>query len=278
MINRSNLRDTFGECYSTIVDENTIIPWRPLDIGSYIKYDSLLRENTVSVILLEDEIFKICVLDKEVLRNFDSLPAGLVSCVVQNIMEYSGPISIDHFNNLLEDNRIKIQAPLHALINTIIRAFPAYKPEDIYSMSFEVFMMRVAQAESMLLEMGIIKQPIELIDNATKPKKQRRKINNNQLKEIWEKQNLPKKQNQSPIKTPQFENLGNNTVKVDPDKSPIFMDGNPKTFKNLDKDRVDTERSVGSEEENEIRAKLVKDAQKLYKPILDKLDFYKKQK
>jgi len=42
------------------------------------------------------------------------------------------------------------QDPEHFMVMTICRAFPAYKPEDLYSMKFLDFMLRYKQAERML--------------------------------------------------------------------------------------------------------------------------------
>lgn len=236
--NIHTLRAKYGEGYCTVINEDTIIPWKPLSIGDYYKYDLLRRQDNVNSSILEDEIFTKCVIDKNYIKDLDWLPAGIVNIVVQNILMYSGPGSIDEFNTYLDHNRQLANSYLHNLVPYIIRAFPCYTLEDVYEMPYDICMLRLAQAESFLLKIGVLKEPFYLTDEqAPKPKKS--KISAEDMKHIkdqWEGQR-----------------------------------------KNLDKERIAAEQAMGSEDESGERARMIKEAAAIYKDKIEKLPHYKKE-
>ncbi len=288
MHTRSYLRDKYGEGYLSIIDNDLAISWRPLPIGEYINYESLLQNGEIHSSVLEDEIFQKCVTNKSILQNMDVLPAGTIPIVVQNIMEVSGPLSIQHFNDLLANCRVKAQEPLHHLVPLIIRAFPGYKPEDVYAMPFETFMFRLAQAESLLLQLGVIKEPIALLDPNEQSKRKRSVPSNipGDLKAAWDRQykadsalekkppesKKPKESSANPTKGTEFK-----SVTIDSTTSPIFKTGDPVIHKTLNKDRVETEQAMNSEDDDGTRAKMILEAQQLYEPLISKLPYYTKK-
>ncbi len=158
----SQYRLTHGETHLTVLPDGTEIPWRPLTIGEFMEYDDLMKSGQYSIPVIEDEIFKKCVTDRFYLVNIDKLSAGIVSTVVTNIMAYSGPQTIDDFNEALSTARAVIQGPLHTVVDMVCRAFPAYKPEDVYSMDYSTLMLRTAMAEQRLLLVKFITEPLHL--------------------------------------------------------------------------------------------------------------------
>lgn len=248
---QSTMRSKHGACHCTIIDD-LVITWKPLSIGDFFRFEDEFKSGRIAPSVIEDEIFRLCVTDREYVKDLDHLPAGTIDIVVQNILTYSGPGTIDEFNTFLDYNRELVQTPIHYLAPLILRAFPSYKLEDIYAMPYELFMLRLAQAEMFLLPMKIITEPILLTDG--KPKKKKEKLSTETLRSIIEEQNKPKKV-----------------------PSPIFDKGKVKVHKDLDSQRVQTEQAVGSQEENLERAKMIAEAANIYKETLSKLDHYKKK-
>jgi hypothetical protein len=250
----STLRSQQGKGYCTSVTGDLTIRWKPLSIEEFFHYDDAFRSGVIAPAVLEDEIFCSCVVDQEYVRDIDWLPAGTVDLVVQNILSFSGPASIDEFNDFLEVNRSLVNTPLHQMAPLILRAFPSYKLEDVYAMPYETFMFRLAQAEAFLLRLGIIQEPLSLVSDK-KPKK--RQLSPEQLKQIWDQQNT---------KPEKFSK-----------ETGIFQKGKAVRMKNLDNERVTAEQAVGSEEDNDLRAKMISEAANVYKDSLSKLEFYQKK-
>lgn len=246
--NSNTLRSEHGDGYYTIISDDIIIPWKPLSIGEFIKYETLFNEGVVNTSVLEDEVFRKCVTDPNYVRDINFLNAGIIGIVVQNIFSYSGPSSIDDFNNTLNINRQISDIPFHFMAPLVVRAFPSYKLEDVYAMPYEVFMLRLAQAESLLMRFGVIKDHLVLKDN--EPPKKKPKLSQEDLrtvKEKWEKGQIP-------------------------------------VQKNLDDIRMKDEQASGmhvigdeSELEKIERARMIKEAQAMYKDIIPKLPHYKEK-
>lgn len=242
----SSLRARLGPGHYTILDD-LIISWNPLSIADFFIYEEAFRAGWIASSVLEDEIFRKCVSDKEFVRNLDYLPAGTVSTVVQNILLYSGPASIDEFNDLLEHNRNLASTPVHQMAPLIVRAFPSYTLEAVYSMPYEQFIFRLAQAEQFLLKLGIIEDPISLV--VPKQQKSKPKISPQELKTFWDERNNPKKVS--------------------------ILD---KKHKNLEEERIAVERIVNTEDETALRATMIAEAANIYKDTLSKMDHYQKVK
>lgn len=155
-----SLREDFGELYATTLPNDEVVPWRPLSIGEYLKYDKLFKKQEMPQAYIENEVFSLCVLDKSRISNINIQLAGTISTVVSTIMDYSGPQSTSELNQLLDNNRIEADNIIHELVGFITLAFPAYKPEDIYEMDYELLLLRTAQAERKLLTQGFITEPL----------------------------------------------------------------------------------------------------------------------
>jgi hypothetical protein len=106
---------------------------------------------------------------------------------------YSGPQSIEQLSAHLDEQRLQASEIMHMMATYVCQAFPAYKPEDVYAMNYDVFMLRVAQAENKLLRTGGVAQPLSFITpdgQTTAPVQQpeRPKVDTRNLKEEFKKQ------------------------------------------------------------------------------------------
>ena len=194
------LRDQYGGVFVTQLPSGRSIPWKPISIGEYIRYDLDVKRGLITQAQIEDEIFKKCVLDESVIREMPFLKAGDVSTVTYNIWQYSGPSGVEEFNHDLDIARSMLANPgtavIHELVQLILLAFN-YKPEEVYAMDYETFMTRVVQAETKLLQSGMMKKPIKLeVQGEKKSRIPFSNLNDEpprssvDLKELWKQQQL----------------------------------------------------------------------------------------
>jgi hypothetical protein len=168
-MNLASLRRKYGSVFITTLENGVVIPWKQLDIGEFIEYSALLEGQSYARATIEDEIFQKCVLDEFIVDDLPVLKAGTVTTVVRDIIENSGPVSIDSLNYALNGFRIVATQAIHQTMILISQAFPAYKPEDIYKLKYADFMLRLAQAEQKLMDLGILQNRINFED----PEKQK---------------------------------------------------------------------------------------------------------
>jgi len=187
------LREQYGPAYAIQLPGGKAIPFRLLTLGEYLEYENLIGSKTYPYEQIEDEIFKKCVLDQSYLDFFNLLPAGEVSSTVSAIRAYSGPSSAEQFNLDLDIARRRVDSGIHDMVGTICRAFPSYKPEDVYGMNYDTFVIRVAQAERLLIQAGILTEPVVIL--SPEPQKQRikppRMVNPKQVYEDQQKPLVP---------------------------------------------------------------------------------------
>lgn len=179
------LRKEFGrDVYATQLPSGEIIPWKPLTIEEFLEYDRLSKIKQYADVYLEDEVFCKCVLDKAYINNIGQQKAGIISAVATSILAYSGPSSPEDLNLMLEVNRRKTTEAIHSIVELICLGFPAYKPEDLYSMNYETLMLRAAQAEKKLLSSGLIKEPIKFYsqEEAAQQQEEQEKADQNKQK------------------------------------------------------------------------------------------------
>jgi len=275
-------RRQYGGSYISVFQDGTVIPWHPLSIEDYIKYGRLTALGAICPAYLEDEIFKKCVLDDKITRNIDYLWAGIVSVVVQNIMQYSGPVGIDAFNQDLDDARAQLMnanyAVIHELTELIYTAFP-YKPEEVYAMDYETFIFRAAQAEKRLIKTGYLKESISLIPQEDPRQAKRMRVREDLKKRFEEERGLrEKKKEVQPVHVPQIKELEGtgkwwkkSPVLEAPNKTPI-------NFK-LEQAEQETLVASGWEKVDQVieRDKMVKDARKIYKDLIEELEKKKRK-
>lgn len=168
------LRQKYGSVYITELQDGRLVPWKPLTLGEYINYDQQFRLGMYPPAFIENEIFDKCVLDDYLKQFKGEQKAGIVSNVVAGIMSISGPESIKDMNNMLNIKRFESSGVIHQIVEFIVRAFPSYKLEDIYTMNYETMMLRLAQAEAKMLELGIIAEPLSILNpNNQQPEQQK---------------------------------------------------------------------------------------------------------
>jgi hypothetical protein len=155
-----SLREEHDDVFTTTLPTGQVIPWRPLSTGDFIEYHEGLSGGRQPQAYLENEIFCKCVLDAVLVNNIGKLKAGIVTTVVATILNYSGPVSIDDLNELLTVSRQSATKVLNDLVSFVCQAFPAYKPEDVFDMSYGTLMLRVAMAERKLLQTGMISEQL----------------------------------------------------------------------------------------------------------------------
>lgn len=171
MVDVNALRLRYGKAYATVLPDGRVIPWKPLTIGRFIDYTLEVRKQAILEPVLENEIFRDCVLDPFFVNSMDDLPAGIVESVVVAIFLTSGPVSVHDINTKMEMKRMELTGILHTLVDMITLAFPHYAPEQVYNMDYETLMMRAAQAETRLIERKVLAQRVFFEDvDYSKPK------------------------------------------------------------------------------------------------------------
>ncbi len=171
----TDLREIHGSVFVTETPDGMIVPWKPLSIGEFLEYDTQFRTGQTDASILENEIFKKCVTDNFLVTNLHLQKAGTISCVVKSIMINSGPHSIEELNYTLDHYRNVATQPMHQLVSVICRAFPGYTPDEIYSMDWQKFVFRVAQAENKLMSLGLMTDPIAIFPPGEEPQEEKRK-------------------------------------------------------------------------------------------------------
>lgn len=269
------VRELYGGVYTTNFPDGLVVPWKPLSVGDFIKYSHDTLRGFIVVGQLEDEIFSKCVLDKKIISSIKKLKAGTVSIVVNHIWYYSGPTTPEGIEEDLSTSRGLLNLPqtriIHELVHFIGLAFP-YKPEEIYAMDYETLLMRTAQAESKLLQTGVIQESLHFIDLSNqeevkdpKPPKQKNKVD---AKRLWEEANKTPKLRPDPIPDKKEKRIS--PILESPPKHNIKFD--------LESKEQDLMLTGHEKADNHIeRAKMVKDAQVIYADVIKELEI-KKQK
>lgn len=181
------LRRRHGDTYLTKLLDGTEVPWRPLSIKEFIEYEDLFLSKIYPVAQLEDEIFTKCCLDLSLIENLDALDAGIISTTVTHIMDISGPtLGTEQIAYDLNYARHKANNFFSQSVTIICQVFPGYTPEKVYALDYRVFMERLAMAEQRMLELGLMQEPIKILEAETgeeialpqrpRPKSKREKV------------------------------------------------------------------------------------------------------
>jgi len=264
-------RKLYGEVFVTVFDDETIVPWKLLSLEDFISYSQQYENSIVPIAVIEDEIFRKCVLDDNLVRNMDQLLAGTVATVVFNIIANSGPGSAEGFTNDLDYARYAIRDPRFASIydmgEWITIAFPSYRVEDIYKLNYKAFLLLVAQAEKKLIAMNIIQGPFELITKDIKEEKPKKR--NIDANDLWAIHNTDPKNPQGSLSSQKIEDV----------VSPIIANPNKRLkARDLEKERKEAEKGLRGHDlvdSHIIRAQMVSDAQVIYADVLEYLDSQK---
>jgi len=149
-----------------------IIPFSLLSWEEFNQYWTLSQKGTVPSDIVEDAIFRKCCIDETILEQAYGMRAGVISTVVGLIMRMSGPADPSTFNADMEIARSHVDTLNSQIIMIICRAFPAYKPEEVTQLSWRDVLLRLAQAERILMKMTPpeLTEPIRLLAEAEQKK------------------------------------------------------------------------------------------------------------
>ena len=99
---------------------------------------------------IEDNIWEECVIEHSFPNSIDSMNAGLVSTIVRLILRLSIPSSKEEATAKLEEFRNSQMDIRDEIVIKICQAFPAYKPEEVEALDWQLQLKRLAQAEKIL--------------------------------------------------------------------------------------------------------------------------------
>ena len=138
-----------------------LLSWKDFNV-----YWEVSQKGTVPQDIVEKSVFEQCCLDPVILQKVPDMRAGIVSTVVSLIMTMSGPNAPESFNSDMDVARSLVDTLNSQIVMVICRAFPAYKPEDISSMAWSEVLIRLAQAERILMHKNPpeLSEPIRLLN------------------------------------------------------------------------------------------------------------------
>ena len=154
-----------NKVFSITFPDGVCVPFRLLSWKDFNGYEELSRKKTIPIDIVENTIFKQCCLDPVILNNVHEMRAGVVSTVVHLVMKLSGPGDIESFNSDMDIARTAVDTLDSQVIMVICRAFPAYKPEEVMDMAWSDVLIRLAQAERILMKQTPpeLTEPIRMI-------------------------------------------------------------------------------------------------------------------
>ena len=290
----TEVRRQHGDVYITVFPDGLTVPWKPLSIGDYIAYDAQITRLVFPPACLEDEIFKKCVQEQSFIDGMDQLNAGIVTTVVHNIWEYSGPDTPqkleEDFNMARAIVKESRAAVLHQCAYMIATAF-SYTLEQVYTLDYETFLLRLAQAEAKMLTMNMIREPLTINVGASKAvkfgnlnpeEKPRIKVD---AKEAWERQQSIRMKGQAQPQatqdkqgrwwevSPVIESQKRRPINFNAEKQAaeeMILDNHERNEKGAMRQHIIEQKLAGP------RAKMIEDAKIIYKDLLQALQSSKK--
>jgi hypothetical protein len=282
-------RKKYGRVYVTLFPDGTLVPWKPLSIQDYLEYIADFQRGFIPNVIIEDEIFRKTVQEPSLIRTMDYLKAGTVSTVVEQIMSFSGPQTIEAFNEDIDLARQMVVSGNSQVVQELTHlttlAFPT-TPEQVQSQPYEKFILQFARAEHKLLQIGHLKEPVAIQgSDETSSKKQPIESRKPQpiqpptspnkpkidAKSLWEKQQ----------KSTQPNKLSKDKRPVRSSRSPVLEAG-PKH--NIDFTTESAEQSLfgltGHEKVDDhiARSKMLEDTVWIYKDLIQELNNKRRNK
>jgi len=130
-------------------------------------FQNALDKQIIPRDVVVDRLLRRCILDLSVLETFDTKPAGIPYTIAELVMALSGPSpNPDLFNEVLEVARKQATTVENQIVVLICKAFPAYKPEDLMAMKWSEVVIRLAQAEQILISRNELQEPIKMLTKA----------------------------------------------------------------------------------------------------------------
>jgi len=164
-MNLADLKKDYSVVFYSEIDGRQI-PFRPLTWREFDAYNKTLNIGLVPQGKLEDEIFRLAILDPILIDEMYLTPAGLIPTIVSVILLVSGNTlqtedDMNRLNNDIETMRRNVNGNVYEqFIMLICKAFPTYNPQMIEVLSFQEVLRLVIMAEQMLgLEEPINIQP-----------------------------------------------------------------------------------------------------------------------
>jgi len=153
--------------YQIELADGTTAKFHLLDYNSFVRCKALLERNPVMIPLIEEEIFRTCVVDPiYIVDHMFDQKAGTISSIATAIYMTSGPHDINVVNEQFELGRKIVQDVTYNMILHICRAFPAYNPDDLLCMDWQTLVNRFVLAEKLLLDTGAISEKINVQDSS----------------------------------------------------------------------------------------------------------------
>lgn len=140
-----------------------VFRFRLLTWGEYQTYQEAAAKQTISSDILEDSLIQTCIFDYELYEEKLRSKAGFISTIASLIMGLSGPSQPEAFTESMGMARQVVNGLQYQVVGLICRAFPAYKPEELDKLSWADLMIRLAQAEQILMARNELAEPLRLL-------------------------------------------------------------------------------------------------------------------
>lgn len=181
--------------------DGTRVLFRSLVWERFNMYMELQLKGSLPNDLIEDAIFRECVLDAVTIDSMGRFRAGVVHTVASVAMHISGPADLETVNPSLEIARTQVDSLNSQIVMVICRAFPAYSPEDIEAMPWNKVLIRLAQAERILMTKNPpeLAEPVRVLDPqeaADIKKKENNRVDTGEL--IRDGQRMGTEENRTP--------------------------------------------------------------------------------
>lgn len=191
---------TSEDPYNQVHEE--FIIWKPLTWSQYNAFRDVLETTSGKALNnVQDLIFEMCVVEssfdinrkdleldaemimtdeefleiKQAARN--TLGAGIIPTVAKLIFKHSGFSTEVQFKEARDNARGRVSNLENVIVATVCKAFPAYKPEEVYDLPWETVILRVAQAELILGSPLVTAGEVRAAEAAAESKKKKKKQN-----------------------------------------------------------------------------------------------------
>lgn len=154
--------------FSLVFPTGEKVLFKPLPYNEWLGYKKIIDYDLIDIAIVEEDIFQKCVVNPEVVPLAkDMWPAGIITTIVAVVLKLSGnPITTDEdkerFNLELSIGRERLKDVANTTTMLICKAFPSYTPEQVDLLDWDKRMLRLAQAEEILLRTKFISEPISL--------------------------------------------------------------------------------------------------------------------
>jgi len=136
----------FGRIFSVPV-RGTDYVFREIKLTEYDMVQSYRK--TEGSALAEELLVEVALLFPTEVQ-WDSVPAGVVTGLAEEILEYSGFASPNAVRGMLEEHRERMGTARALMKSFVLAAMPAYKEEELDGLTFNQLCAKVALAEQII--------------------------------------------------------------------------------------------------------------------------------